>query len=319
MIKTILITGGAGFIGSALTRALLKRKFRIICIDNFDNYYPKKFKLQNINDFRNHKNYKIYDVDIKEEGQLKKIVNKHAPYFSIIHLAARAGVRSSLNNPLLYQKINILGTYNLLTCSINNTRQLIFASSSSVYGDTNTPFNEDGSRLNPLSIYGATKLAGETACFAFHKNFNIPITILRFFSVYGPGGRPDMAPYLFAKALFENKTIDQFGDGTSRRDWTYIDDIINGVESSIKKIFPFQIINLGSNHPVSLLQLINKIEKISKKKFKIRIKLNRKDEPKTTFADITKARKLLNWKSETSFNTGLKKFISWYIRNRTGY
>ncbi len=316
-MKTVLITGGAGFIGFHLVKALLKKNYFVICIDNFDNFYNPQYKEQNITAVKNHKKFELYRTDIRKLNEIKIIFQKHSPFYSIVHLAARAGVRPSLKKPLLYQKINIQGTYNLLVLlSKFKTRQLVFASSSSVYGDTQTPFNEDKSLIKPLSFYGATKIAGEYACYAFHKNFQIPTTILRFFSVYGPCGRPDMAPYLFTESLFQNKIIKQFGDGSSARDWTYIDDIVEGIEKVIKNPFPFEIFNLGGSSPILLRDLLKTIEKYTHKKFKKIISPKRNDEPKITYSDISKARKMLNWEPKISFNEGMKRFITWFKKER---
>lgn len=317
MKKTVLITGGAGFIGSHLSEKLLKQNYSIVCIDNFDNFYNPNIKKNNIESFIKNRNYSLIKADVRNFNNLKLIFKKSLQFDSIIHLAARAGVRPSINKPLLYQKVNVQGTYNLLYLSTKfKVKQFIFASSSSVYGNAKVPFNEETSETFPLSPYGATKLAGEFGCYTFHKNFGIPVTILRFFSVYGPRGRPDMAPYLFTHAIYNNKLIDQYGDGSSSRDWTYIDDVIEGILQSIKNPFDFEIINLGGNKPISLSNLISTIEKNNSKKLKKKILPARNDEGKVTYADITKAKKLLKWKPKISFDEGMKRFTKWFIKER---
>lgn len=312
----ILITGGAGFIGSHLADKLLVKNFQVISVDSFDNYYLKKFKLANIQTTKKNNNYSFYHCDIRS-SMFKKILKKYSPFYCVIHLAARAGVRPSLIHPALYERNNIGGTYELLqSISSCKIRQLIFASSSSVYGNGNIPFSESEPVLRPVSVYGATKLAGEQICDIYHRMYNIPTTILRFFSVYGPRGRPDMAPYLFVKALYNQQTIKQFGDGSSMRDWTYIDDIIDGIVRAIKNSGKFQIINLGGNKPVKLATLLDTIEDITGKKFN---KINlpkRLDEPAITFADIRKAKKLLHWEPRIKFTEGMSAFINWYKTNR---
>lgn len=316
-MKSILITGGAGFIGSHLTHALLKKNYRVYCIDNFDNFYNPGIKKNNIHKFIKHKNYSFIKADVRNLNGLKLIFRKSPQFDSIIHLAARAGVRPSINNPLLYQKVNVGGTYNLLSLTVKfKAKQFIFASSSSVYGNAKVPFNEERSKTFPLSPYGATKLAGEFGCFAFHKNFGVPTTILRFFSVYGPSGRPDMAPYLFTSAIYNHKPINQYGDGSSKRDWTYIDDIVEGILQSIKKPFNFEIINLGGNKPISLSKLLLTIEKNNSKKLTKKILPARTDEGKVTYADITKAKKLLKWKPKINFESGIKQFTEWFRNNQ---
>lgn len=312
-MKTIVITGGAGFIGSHLVDRLLKNNHFVVNIDSFDNFYPKKYKLQNIQNAKKNKNYRLYEVDIRKINALKGIFKKYSPIYSFIHLAARAGVRPSIQNPLLYQKINIEGTYNLLSIATkHDIRQLTFASSSSVYGNSKIPFSEDKFNLSPISPYGATKLAGEQICFTFHQLYKIPTTILRLFSVYGPRGRPDMAPYLFTQSLFNNKPIKQFGDGSSSRDWTYIDDIVSGIKRAIERPCQYEIINLGNSHPIKLNKLLNTIEKITKKKFHKIYLPKRKEEPDITFASIRKAKQLLDWEPKTEFTEGMKLFIKWF-------
>ncbi len=314
-MKTIVVTGAAGFIGSHLSEQLLKLGHKIIAIDNFDPFYPAIYKRANINNLLKYKRFIFIETDIRKIKHIRNIVKKYQPIDSLIHLAARPGVRPSINKPLVYQKINIEGTYNLLFLSGRfKVKQFIFASSSSVYGNAPVPFSENQTNLSPLSPYGTTKLAGEQACYIFHKLYKLPVTILRFFSVYGPKGRPDMAPYLFTNAIHNNKLIHQYGDGTSSRDWTYIDDIVEGILLSIKNPFDFEIINLGGNTPISLSKLILTIEKNNSKKLKIKILPVRLGEGKITYADITKAKKLLKWRPKISFDEGMNRFNKWYIK-----
>lgn len=316
-MKTVLLTGAAGFIGSHLSEKLLNLGCKVVALDNFDPFYPAIYKRANINNLLKFKRFIFIETDIRKINHIKNIIKKYQPIDCLIHLAARAGVRSSINKPLVYQKINIEGTYNLLFLSGRfKVKQFIFASSSSVYGNAPVPFSENEINLSPLSPYGVTKLAGEQACYIFHKLYKLPVTILRFFSVYGPKGRPDMAPYLFTKNIFSNNVIKQYGDGSSSRDWTYIDDIVNGIVLATKNLFPFEIINLGGNKSISLNKLILTIEKYTHKKFKKSILPFRSDEPKNTYADIRKANQLLKWESRDSFEIGMKKFIQWFISER---
>ncbi len=315
MGKTVLITGGAGFIGSHLTKKLLDKNYRVISIDNLSSYYNPKIKIRNISTFKNHENYLFSKTSILDIVRLKKLIN-NTKINIVVHLAAQPGTRLSFIKPLIYEKNNVAGTYQILgLCKDIKPEKFIFASSSSVYGNSPTPFNEEKTTVKPLSLYGATKLAGEHACFTYHKNFNISMAILRFFSVYGPGGRPDMAPYIFSKAAYSDKTVDIFGDGSSSRDWTYINDITKGIYKVIKKRLSFEIINLGSNKPITLNRMISSIEKNSGKKLKIQTVNFRKDEPLSTYADINKAKRLLNWKPKTNFDQGIKLFINSFLNN----
>lgn len=316
MGKTVLITGGAGFIGSHLVKKLLFHKYKVIVVDNLSSFYKPSWKTNNIKPFLKHPSFVFYNANILSLEKLKKIVSKHPSIDTVIHLAAQPGTRLSFIKPLLYEKTNIQGTYKLLEVMKNRSiKNFIFASSSSVYGNTTTPFNES-SETKPLSLYGATKLAGEQILYAYHKNFHIPTTILRFFSVYGPNGRPDMAPYLFTKAIVNNKKITVFGKGETLRDWTYIDDITEGIYACINKTYKFEIINLGNSKPVLLHNMLSIIENNTKRKFSVEHKPLRDDEPRKTYADITKAKKMLNWQPKTNFKAGMKLFIKWYIENR---
>lgn len=312
-----MVTGGAGFIGSHLVDTLLNKGCRVICLDDFNPSYPLKFKKQNIKTAQKNNNYLLYRLDIRNISKLKTIFKKYSPIDSLIHLAARAGVRASIENPCLFQEVNIGGTYKLLSlCSVYSVKQFIFASSSSIYGNASLPFSENNKNTFPLSPYGATKLAGEQICYTFRRLYKIPTTILRFFSVYGPKGRPDMAPYIFTKAILENKPINQYGNGSSARDWTYVDDTIEGILQAIEKPFSYEIFNLGSNKAIKLSDLLHTIEILTGKKFNRNILSKRLEEPDITYANIDKAKKLLNWKPKTEFSKGMKIFIDWYRNNR---
>lgn len=303
-----MITGDAGFIGSHLTHKLLSLGYRVAGVDNFNDYYNPKIKIKNIAEFKKNPRFKQYQLDILDE-KLKQIFVKTKPEI-IIHLAARAGVRPSLKNPKLYYQVNMIGTKKLLELAKkHHVKQFIFASSSSVYGNQEKiPFSESDKLKKPVSPYAETKLKGEALC----QKYNFPTTVLRFFTVYGPNGRPDMAPYLFTQAILEGKTITRYGDGSTKRDYTYIDDIINGVVAAINHPRPFEIINLGNNYPVSLNNFIRLLEKIIGKKAIIQEKPRHPADVPQTFADIKKAKKLLNWQPETNLKTGLTKFVNWF-------
>jgi UDP-glucuronate 4-epimerase len=232
----------------------------------------------------------------------------------VVHLAAQAGVRYSLINPFVYQKTNVLGTLNLLELARKyKIKKFIFASSSSVYGNNEkVPFSENDKVNNPASLYGATKIAGEAICKSYHSLYKIPICILRFFTVYGPWGRPDMAYFKFTKAILENKKIDVYNFGKMSRDFTYIDDIVDGVLKAMKYDFKFEIFNLGNNKPVDLLYFIKVIEKAVGKKAKKQMVGMQKGDVRRTWADIKKAKKLLSWQPETNIEEGIGKFVEWH-------
>lgn len=309
--KVILVTGHAGFIGSHLTRKLLALGYWVAGVDNYNNFYDPKIKEKNVDAFRSHKNFQEYRLDILDLPKLERCFSAAKPEI-VIHLAARAGVRPSLKNPELYRRVNIDGTKNLLDLAKKfSASQFIFASSSSVYGDQKkAPFSETDT-LSPVSPYAATKLEAEKLC----RESGLPMTVLRFFTVYGPAGRPDMAPYLFTKKILSGEPIIRYGDGSSSRDYTYIDDIVSGIIAAIGKTWQFEIINLGNNHPVKLNDFIKIIEEITGKTAKIIDQPRHPADVPQTYADITKAQKLLGWRPKTDLKTGLTKFISWYLQN----
>ena len=314
-MKSILITGGAGFIGSNLIKNLLPSSdFKIICFDNFDDFYSKEQKLLNIKQFHDADNFSFIEGDICHPEDLDRLQKVDV----IIHLAAKAGVRSSIENADLYHNVNVFGTKNLLEFAKNRkVEQFIFASSGSVYGlNKHFPWNENESPL-PISPYSLTKLSGEMMGHVYSHLYKIRFISLRLFTVYGPGQRPDLAIHKFFNAILENKTITIFGNGTTQRDYTYVDDIVKGIISSIaynKTLF--EIINLGNHSTISLLDLIKEIEEQCLKKAKIvRLPEQPGDVP-NTFADISKARKLLGYNPSTQLHHGLKNFLNWYYCHR---
>lgn len=319
---TILITGCAGFIGSHTTQALLNRGYNVIGIDNLNDYYNPAWKQQNLDNLKYENNFTFNRADITDQEELEKIFKeqqeKNQPIQKIVHLAARAGVRPSIEQPLLYQKVNTQGTLNLLELARKyQVEQFVFASTSAIYGEQQKiPFSEDDPVNKPVSPYAATKKAAELLCYTYSHLYQIKTTCLRFFTVYGPAGRPDMAPYLFTKALLNNQPINKFGDGSTQRDYTYIDDIVSGVCAAVEKPFEYEIINLGNNQPVSLNEFIKILEELTDKKAVInQLPLQPGDVPRT-YADISKAQKLLGYQPTTNFKDGLKKFVEWYKLNR---
>ncbi len=319
-MRHYLITGGAGFIGSNLIRRLFKdeKGIFITCIDDFDPFYSKEIKQLNISEFVNNSNFRLLDYDLSKETWKELAEMIPGPVDVIVHLAAKAGVRPSILNPLSYQQVNVIGLQNLLDfAKEKNNKQFVFASSSSVYGiNDHFPWKED-EQLYPISPYAMTKLAGEMLGHVYSKLFDIRFIALRFFTVYGPGQRPDLAIHKFTKAILTGKPITMYGDGNTSRDYTYVEDTIQGVAAAMKyDKSDFEIINLGNNYSVSLKELIGSIEKTVGKKAMIeRLPDQPGDVPKT-FADISKAKELLGYRPATKLNEGLVKFYEWFLQNK---
>lgn len=316
-MKTYLITGGAGFIGSSLADSLLKENNRVVVIDNFCDFYDLKIKESNIQNALANLNYKLYRKDIRDKEALKEIFDNEK-IDCVIHLAAMAGVRPSIENPLLYQEVNCVGTQNILEeMKAHNVLNLVMASSSSVYGNTKeVPFNETAIVDYAISPYAATKKANEVMTHVYHKLFDMNVIMLRFFTVYGPKQRPDLAINKFTRLMLNDEEIPMFGDGTTSRDYTYIDDIVLGIKSSIKYVEEnkqvYEIINLGNSSPVSLKEMIDIIGEVVGVVPKIKTLPMQPGDVDRTYADISKAKQLLNYEPQTSFKEGIKKFVEWY-------
>lgn len=314
-----LITGGAGFIGSTLTERLLKEGNEVVIIDNFCDYYAPKIKEDNIKKFIDNSNYKLYRGDIRNRENVKKVFDENN-IDVIVHLAAMAGVRPSIENPLLYQEVNGIGTQNILEeAKLHNVKFLVMASSSSVYGNCReVPFKEDMIVDYAISPYAATKKANEVMAHVYHKLNGMNIIMLRFFTVYGPKQRPDLAINKFTRLMLEGKKIPMYGDGSTSRDYTYVDDIVDGICKSCNYVMNnndvYEIINLGSNNPISLKEMIEIIGK------QLNIEPNIEELPMQpgdvdrTYACIDKARKLLGYNPQTKFEDGIRKFIDWYLQ-----
>lgn len=311
----ILITGIAGFIGSNLLDELLKdEKNTIIGIDNYNDFYDPNIKKNNIKHNLNNSKFIFYNIDLLDLELLKQIFEKNN-IDGIVHLAGFGGVRPSIDNPKLYIDQNIVATLNILECMKNyNVKKLVYASSSSVYGNSNESiFSENLNVSEPISPYAMTKKACEELCYTYHKLYNLNVVALRFFTVYGKRQRPDLAISKFTKLILEDKPIPVFGDGTTMRDYTYIDDIVQGIISSVEyNKTSYEIINLGGGEPINLNRMISTIENVLGKKAIINRMDMQKGDVNKTIADINKAKKLLNYNPQTSFENGIKEFIKWY-------
>jgi UDP-glucuronate 4-epimerase len=313
--KRILITGAAGFIGSNLINRLLQSGiYQLVGLDNFDNFYSRQQKEKNLAPFISHPDFHFFEGDICNMDDLLAL----GDFDVIIHLAAKAGVRPSILNPILYQQVNVDGTQNLLEFARQkNIKQFVFASSSSVYGiNENIPWNED-EKLKPISPYASTKLSCEMLGHVYSHLYGIRFLALRFFTVYGPAQRPDLAIHKFFKAISEGNPIPVFGDGSSSRDYTFVEDTIQGIEAAITyDQSDFEIINLGNHQTVTLSELITAIEKISGKKAMIDRQPEQAGDVPKTYADISKAKRLLNYHPDTSLEKGLISFYEWYLTNQ---
>lgn len=324
-MRSILITGGAGFIGSHLVDRLLSEgSWQVFVVDDFNDFYDSGIKRANVGVHAKNPDYHLFEADVRDKATLKKIFDENK-FGCIVHLAARAGVRPSLDQPELYAETNINGTLNLLELAREHgIRQFVFGSSSSVYGiNAKVPFNEDDPIRQPISPYAATKAAGELLCHTYSHLYSMRCVCLRFFTVYGPRQRPDLAIYKFARLMSEGKPIPVFGDGTTQRDYTFIDDIVAGVRASIDYVgkyekSEYEVINLGESRTVELRELILLLEKeLGAKAQILRQPLQPGDVPQT-YADITKARRLLGYNPQIQIEEGLHRFVEWFRRRRLG-
>lgn len=315
--KNILVTGGAGFIGSHLVERLLaERIWRVSVVDDFNDFYAPELKRANARPHLTDENYQLFEANISDAEFLRGIFEENE-FDVIVHLAARAGVRPSLLQPKLYAETNVNGTLNLLELARQfSVKQFIFGSSSSVYGNNKKiPFSEDDKIFQPISPYAATKAAGELLCHTYSHLYDIRTVCLRFFTVYGARQRPDLAIRKFSQLISDDKPIQVFGDGTTRRDYTFIDDIIQGVRAAIDyDRSMYEVINLGESQTVELRQLIALLEEnLGKKAVIDRQPMQPGDVPQT-FADITKAGELLNYNPQTKIDEGIKKFVAWFVK-----
>lgn len=309
----IVVTGGAGFIGSHLVDKLLFEGHSVINLDNFDPFYSESVKRENIKNHFKFDSYTLHEVDIRDKPALDKAVPGDTDV--IVHLAAKAGVRPSIQDPVAYQEVNVAGTQNMLEVAREKEiKQFVFASSSSVYGkNPNVPWKEDDAVLQPISPYASTKVSGELMGHVYSHLYDIRFLALRFFTVYGPRQRPDLAIHKFLRMMNEGKEITLYGDGSTRRDYTYIDDIIDGIMAAIKfKKSMYEVFNLGNNETVTLLELIETIEKFSGLRSKRLIGPEQPGDVKQTWANTERANVELRYNADYSIEEGIESFISWY-------
>jgi len=305
-MQKIIVTGAAGFIGSKVAEKLLAEKWEVIGIDNINDYYDVRLKNWRLNGLKKNKLFKFYPLDIENRSDLRKLFQEQK-IEAVLNLAARAGVRYSLENPFVYLSTNAGGNLNLLElCREFKIEKYILASTSSLYAGQKMPFKEELSVNTPISPYAATKKAAEVMAYTYHYLYGIDISVLRYFTVYGPAGRPDMSPFRFIKWVLEEKPIVIYGDGSQERDFTYIDDIAESTINAIN-LKNYEIINLGSGIPYSLMEMINLIEKFTSKKARLEFEEFQKADMKKTWADNHKAKRLLNWTPKIELEEGIKK------------
>ncbi len=317
-MKRILVTGAAGFIGSHLVERLLERGDRVAGLDDFNDYYDPAVKRRNLSVALRNDRFKLYEADICDEAGLREVFERER-LDVVVHLAARAGVRPSLKDPNLYHRVNVVGGQHILdACRDFRPSHLVFASSSSVYGGcTEVPFKEDNPVHRPISPYAATKRMNELQGHVYSHVYGLNVTMLRFFTVYGPRQRPDMAIHMFAKAILDGKPVSMFGDGSTRRDYTYIDDIIDGVIRCVDRPFRYEIFNLGEHHTTSLRELIDLVSKHCGKPARIEQEPNQPGDVEITCADIDHAREALGYNPRFTMDEGISRFVAWF-RQQSG-
>jgi UDP-glucuronate 4-epimerase len=309
----LLITGGAGFIGSHVADRRLARGDRVVVLDDFNDFYDPRRKRANVRPHLDSPRYRLVEGDIRDRALVFRLFAEEG-FDAVVHLAARAGVRPSLREPVLYEEVNCVATLHLLEAAVAHGKpRFVFASSSSVYGiNSKLPFSEEDPIERPISPYATTKRAGELHVFSTHHLHGLEAACLRFFTVYGPRQRPEMAIARFIRCLESGEPIPFFGDGGSRRDYTYIDDIADGVEAAIQADFPFEILNLGGANPVTLSELVAALEEITGKRARLQREATQPGDVPVTFASVEKAERVLGFRSKVSLAEGLRRSVDWY-------
>jgi UDP-glucuronate 4-epimerase len=313
----ILITGGAGFIGSHMADRRLARGDRVVVLDDFNDFYDPQRKRRNVARHSSSPNYRLVEGDIRDRALVFRVFEEERPD-AVLHLAARAGVRPSLTAPVLYEEVNCVGTLHLLDAAVaHGGPRFVFASSSSVYGvNAKLPFSEDDPIDRPISPYATTKRAGELHVYTAHHLHGLPAVCLRFFTVYGPRQRPEMAIARFIAAIERDEPLTLYGDGASRRDYTFIDDIADGVEAALEADSGFEIINLGGARPVTLAELVTHVERATGRTAKVRRLPDQPGDVPVTFADVAKAERLLNFRARVPLDEGLRRAVDWFRGER---
>ncbi len=316
-MKTVLVTGVAGFIGSNLGKQLLDVGYKVVGVDNFDDTYDVNFKEAHLASLIDHKSFSLYRADIRDLPAMKSIFETEKPNY-VVHLAAKADTRAAVKNPTIYTSVNIDGTLNILElCREYPVTNLVIASSSSVYGNSpRVPWTEDETADRPLSPYGATKRSVELLAYTHHHNFNMPVTCLRYFNAYGENNRPDMVPYIWGLKLLRGEAIEMSGEGSRKRDYTYIGDIVRGTILAMEKPLGFEVINLGNNAPVSLRELLAMLEKVIGTTATVESRPSHQASVEVTYADVQKAKRLLGWEPKVPLEEGITRLVAWLRANR---
>ena len=316
-MATYLVTGAAGFIASKVTEFLLAAGHRVVGLDNINDAYDQRLKHWRLERLKPRENFHFEQVDITDRSRLEAAWKASPRFDAVINLAARAGVRQSVENPWVYVETNTTGTLNLLElCRADDVKKFVLASTSSLYGAHNPiPYSEDADTNRPLSPYAASKKAAEALCYTYHYLYGIDITVVRYFTVYGPAGRPDMSIFRFIQWVSEGKPVIVYDDGTQSRDFTYVDDIARGTIAALKPL-GYETINLGSDKPVVLMDALRLIEKLVGRPAKIEHRPAHKADVRATWANITRAKELLGWQSQISHEQGIENSVQWYKDNR---
>jgi len=312
-MTSVLITGAAGFIGSHASEEFARHGWRVTGLDNFDPYYPRPEKEANLSEMLPEARERFHEADIRDQDRVGEIL-EHNEVSVVVHLAAKAGVRPSIQAPGDYMDVNVRGTVSVLEAARRcGVQRFIFASSSSVYGSGNDlPFHEDQPIATPLSPYAASKIAGEAICYTYHHLYGLPITCLRFFTVFGPRQRPDLAINKFVRLVFAGEKIPRYGDGSSSRDYTFVGDVVRGVRLAAERDLGFSIINLGNSRPLTLSELIAAVERVTDRPAAIEQLPPQPGDMVHTYADVTRAHELLGWQPTTPFDDGLAAFVEWW-------
>ena len=310
-MKKVLLTGAAGFIGSKTAQKLLDQGVEVVGIDNLNDYYDVSLKKLRLSEIR-HPKFQFHQIDIEDKAALLTLFKAHN-FDVVFNLAARAGVRYSMENPDIYMSTNAQGTLNLLECMrLHGSKKIVLASTSSLYAGQPMPFKEDLAVNTPISPYAASKKSAEVMAYTYHYLYKIDVSVVRYFTVYGPAGRPDMSPYIFADKLLKGEDLPVFGDGSQSRDFTFVDDIADGTILAAKPL-GYEVINLGGgNNPYTLHQMIELMEKFSGKKAKLKLSAKIAADMDVTWADISKAKKLLGWEPKIGFEEGIKRLMKWH-------